>query len=208
MLSLILAGTMPSFAARLGALWVVVAATSCSAVPNRNSVTTEDNRAADSLLTMAEPCSLVNAGIYLDGGSIGGALCDASGKTLEFCYDARCDRDEAPSSISRLWARHVLRRPRLDPSDPHLVFVGARYLTDSSAHPMAIGSVQEVSFARLLSAAVDRERSAAQADSLRGGVAAGTEGTRRRSTFAAASRLVRILEARAPGAEVNHEANR
>ena len=182
---------------------VFAAATSCSPVPNRNAVTAGDALAADSLLSLAEPCSLVHAGIYMDGGSIGGALCDASGKILEFCYDRRCDRDDPPSALSRLWSRHVLRHPQLYPSDPHLVFVGARYLTDSGAHPLAPGSAQEASFARLLSAALDRERSAAHADSLRGELATGADETRRRFTLSAASRLVRVLEGRTSDANVD-----
>ena len=196
-------GSMPSFEARLGALWVFAAATSCSPVPNRNAVTAGDTRAADSLLSLAEPCSLVDAGIFMDGGSIGGALCDASGKTLEFCYDHRCDRDDPPSALSRLWSRHVLRHPQLYQSDPYLVFVGARYLTNGGAHPLPTGSAQEASFTRLLSAALDRERSAPRADSLRGEVTTGTDETRRRFNLTAASRLVRILEGRTSDANVN-----
>lgn len=187
---------MATFGARFRAIWVIAAMTSCQPLPNRNLVTDADIRAANSLLSLVEPCSLAHAGVYSDGGSIGGTLCDPSGKTLAFCYDRRLDRDEPPYLLRRIWFRYVLRDPKLYSSDPYLVFIGASYFTDSGAHPLAPGSVQEARFARLLSVALDRETGATRADSARGALGAETDAQHRAFTVHAGLRLLSILERR------------
>lgn len=162
-------------------LLLSAAVTACSAPPNRTAVQPEDVQAAVELLRLTRPCSLASAHVVLDGGSISGRLVDAKGKSLDFCLDRRCDRvSSSDPPLARTWDRYVLRKAQVLEADPYLVYLGAPYLTDAAAHPLAVGSPQESLFVQLLADAIYRHVPRATLDSL---YDACFDGDRRRPDF-------------------------
>ena len=116
--------------------------------------------------------------------SIGGHIVGAGKTSLAFCYDLRSDRVAAKAVPgSRLWDRYVRRTPVVLDTDPHLVYVGASYVTAPGARPLAAGSPQESLFIRRLTAAVHQATYGSPRDSLyqahvRRGADGGPEGVR------------------------------
>ena len=93
-------------------------------------------------LGLRAPYRIVQLGMYVDGGSIGGTIADARGKQVLFAWDGR----ERVGLLNG-------DRPYLD-SDPRLAYIGALYPGKGGSRPLAVGSPEESALVDVLRLAV------------------------------------------------------
>lgn len=96
------------------------------------------------------PYTITRIGMYLDGGSIGVSVRDATGSTLAFAWDGRM-RLSADSKA---------------PEAPRLLYIGAQYPGVEGTRAVAVGSAEEDAVIALLRAYADTHMTRSQQDSL------------------------------------------